>query len=117
MKDKSKDSKIEKEMERLNDIFKDVDKDKTNALKGFIEEASYMKITLMELKKLIDENGPIDEMSQGEYSILREHPALKSYNAMIQRYISVTEKLFNLLPRELPVVEEDDGFDAFLSRR
>lgn len=32
--------------------------------------------TLTLLKESINENGPIDNMPQGEYSILREHPIL-----------------------------------------
>lgn len=77
-----------------------------------------MKVTLIELKDLVNEHGAIDDMPQGDYSILREHPALKSYNTTIQRYTTVTEKLLNLLPKdEKP---PDDGlseFSSFLSER
>jgi len=113
----SKDVLVEKEIERLTALFKDIDKNKRLTAKGLIEEAAYMRITLQELKKEIDKHGPIDEMPQGDYSILREHPALKSYNTMVQRYTNIIDKLTNLHPKEVKVVEEDDGFNEFISSR
>ena len=120
MKDKkgnlSKDREIKNEISRLTRIFKDIESNRKCTVKGLIEEAAYMKATLKELKKSIDENGPIDEMPQGNYSILREHPALKSYNTMVQRYTTVIKELSNLLPKE-QVKEVSDGFDEFVGDR
>ena len=65
---KEKDKKINNEIRRLTGIFKDIEKNKRLTSKGLIEEAAYMKATLVELKASIDENGPIDEMQQGEYT-------------------------------------------------
>ena len=113
---KEKDKKINNEIRRLTGIFKDIEKNKRLTSKGLIEEAAYMKATLVELKASIDENGPIDEMQQGEYSILREHPALKAYNSMVQRYTTVIKQLSDLLPKELPK-EVSDGFDEFVGGR
>lgn len=120
MKDKKenlyKDREIKNEISRLTRIFKDIKSNRKCTVKGLIEEAAYMKATLKELKKSIDENGPIDEMPQGNYSILREHPALKSYNTMVQRYTTVIKELSNLLPKE-QVKEVSDGFDEFVGDR
>lgn len=120
MKDKKenlyKDREIKNEISRLTRIFKDIKSNRKCTVKGLIEEAAYMKVTLKELKKSIDENGPIDEMPQGNYSILREHPALKSYNTMVQRYTTVIKELSNLLPKE-QVKEVSDGFDEFVGDR
>ena len=111
-----KDKQIKKEIERLRTIFKDIDENKKSTSEGLIEEAAFMRVTLQELKKLIDESGPIDVMPQGDYSILREHPAVKIYTTMIQRYTAMTKQLTDLLPKELQKVV-DDGFDAFVSGR
>ena len=113
----SKDTLVNREINRLTNLFKDIDRNKRLTAKGLIEEAAYMRITLQELKVEIDKHGPIDEMSQGDYSILREHPALKSYNTMVQRYSSIIKQLTDLLPKEIKVVDEDDGFDQFINTR
>lgn len=113
----SKDALVNREINRLTNLFKDIERNKRLTAKGLIEEAAFMRITLKELKREIDKNGPIDEMSQGDYSILREHPALKSYNTMVQRYTNIVDKLTNLHPKEVKVVEEDDGFANFINSR
>ena len=113
---KIKEKMIKNEIVRLTRIFKKIEKNKRLTTKGLIEEAAYMKATLKELKASIDESGPIDEMQQGEYSILREHPALKAYNTMVQRYTTVIKELTNLLPKE-QIKELSDGFDEFVGDR
>lgn len=115
---KAKLKRVSNEKTRLNSIFKDVDAKKKRSLQGLIDEAAFMKATLYDLKKLINESGVLDEMPQGDYSILREHPAFKSYNSMVQRYTTVTEKLFNLFPKEeIKMPEQDDGFNDFAGDR
>lgn len=122
-KDKKKSEKMDKnklvsnEIKRLNGLFKDIAANKRLTAKGLIEEAAYMRITLQELKEEIDKGGPIDEMQQGDYSILREHPALKAYNTMVQRYTNIIDKLTNLHPKEEIKREVDDGFDDFVNRK
>lgn len=116
-KNKDKDRLVKNEIVRLTNLFKDIDRNRRLTAKGLIEEAAYMKITLQELKVEIDKHGPIDEMPQGDYSILREHPALKSYNTMVQRYTNIIDKLTNLHPKEEIKKEIDDGFDAFVASK
>lgn len=111
-----KDKIIKKEIARLNKTLKEVDKNKKASAEGLIQEAAFMRATLQELKIMIDESGPIDEMQQGNYSILREHPAMKTYNTMIQRYTTVCKELFNLLPNIPPKIK-DDGFETFVNSK
>ena len=116
-KEIDKETLVNREINRLTNLFKDIDKNKRLTAKGLIEEAAFMKATLQELKTMIDQDGPIDEMPQGEYSILREHPALKSYNTMVQRYTNIINQLTNLHPKEDIKKEVDDGFEAFVRGR
>jgi hypothetical protein len=109
----NKEKAIKHEIARLNRIYKDLDGSKKEVAEGLIQEAAFMRATLSELKFIIDTNGPIDVMPQGQYSILREHPSVKIYNTMIQRYSSIVKQLTDLLPKEPPKVE-DDGFDEFV---
>mgnify|MGYP000849224682 CR=1 FL=1 len=111
-----KDKDVKREISRLTNLYKDVDRERRLTAKNLIEEAAFMKATLRELKEAIDEHGPIDEMPQGDYSILREHPALKSYNTMVQRYSGIIKQLMDLLPKAQQK-EVDDGFDDFLNEK
>jgi hypothetical protein len=114
--DITKDAIIKKEIVRLNKLYANLEGNKKEVAEGIIQEAAFMRATLAELKFMIDKTGPIDEMPQGEYSILREHPAVKIYNTMIQRYSTAIKQLTDLLPKESPKVE-DDGFDDFVVSR
>ena len=95
-KELTKDDKIKKEVNRLNKILKEVDEKKKKTVEGLIKEAAFMRITLEELRDCINENGVIDEMCQGEYTI--------------------NDKLLALLPKEV-VKEADDGFENFVFGR
>lgn len=114
---KEKNRLVNNEIARLTKLFKDISANKRLTAKGLIEEAAYMRITLQELKKEVDKDGAIDEMQQGNYSILREHPALKAYNTMVQRYTNIIDKLTNLHPKEEIKKEVDDGFDDFVNSK
>ena len=105
---------IQKEIKRLKQLYKDLEGNKKEVSKGLIEEAAFMRKTLNDLKRIVLETGTLNEMEQGSYSILREHPALKSYNTTIQRYTVVIKQLSDLLPKEVPR-EEGDGFDEFVT--
>lgn len=115
----TKEEKINKEIKRLNNILKDVEVKKRKTLEGLIEEAAFMRATLEELRQNIDKNGVIDEMPQGEYSILRESPYVKTYNSMIQRYTTINDKIMALLPKNIEEVKSEtaDVFEEFLKRR
>lgn len=118
MDDKKRKRLVTNEIRRLTCIFKEVESKKQRTIKGLIEESAFMKVTLLELKEIIQEEGVINEMPQGDYSIMREHPALKAYNTTIQRYTTVAEKLLGLLPKD--VQKNDDGlseFSTFLNER
>ena len=115
-KQTEKDKRINAEIKRLNKILKDLPEDKQSIAEGLISEAAFMRATLEDLKDDINENGVVDEMPQGSYSIKRESPAVKTYNTMVQRYNGTCKEIFNLLPKEV-VVEEDDGFEAFIGNK
>ena len=113
----TKEQKIEAEVKRLTHIFEKADSKKLDTVKGLIDECAFMRITLGELRKAIDQNGTIDEMPQGEYSIIRESPYVKTYHTMVQRYTTASEKLLGLLPKDERPLSDNDGFDSFTNER
>lgn len=111
-----KEKVIKKEIAKFKKFLNDLEKSKLTVAEGLIQEAAFMKATLIELKDIINKNGPIDNFVQGDNEFPREHPAVKSYNTMIQRYTTVCKELFGLSTKE-PPKEVIDGFEEFVMDR
>lgn len=85
---------------------------------NLVQELAFMKVTLEDLKEEVNINGVVTEMPQGEYSIMRENPALKSYNTMIQRYNATIKQLDDFINKFSPKVEDEvDKLTQFLMRK
>lgn len=109
---KVKDKTIRAEKRRLKSLLEDLEENKKKAAEGLIDECAFMRATLKQYREYITNEGLIDIMPQGDYSIKREHPAVRSYNTMVQKYAAVCKQLFDMLPTK-PALPEDDDFDAF----
>jgi hypothetical protein len=108
---KAKDRLIRAERRRIIKLLADLGEDRKKAAEGLIDECAFMRATLKTLREYISTEGLIDVMSQGSYSVKREHPAVRSYNTMIQKYAAVCKQLLDMLPSK-PLPEGDD-FDDF----
>jgi hypothetical protein len=117
-KELTKEERIAKEERRLKRIYRDLPKDKTSVADGLIRRASYMRTTLEDLEKDLDENGMWEMFSQSENQepYERERPAARLYNTINKNYQSIIKQLTDLLPKEVPK-DEDDGFEDFLRKR
>lgn len=117
-KELTKAERITKEDKRLRKIYSDITKDKQALIDGLISRAAYMRVTLEDYEKDIDENGYYELFTQSEKTdpYERERPAARLYNTMNKNYQSIIKQLADLLPKDSGV-EEDDSFDIFVSRR
>lgn len=109
---KAKDKKIRAEKRRLKTLLEDLEESKMRAAEGLIDECAFMRVTLLQLREYITTQGIIDIMPQGDYSIKREHPAIRTYNVMVQKYAGVCKQLFDMLPSKIQAAPDDD-FDEF----
>jgi hypothetical protein len=118
-KELTKDERIKKEVRRLNRIYKDIAKDNKAIIDGLIQRAAYMRITLEDWEKDIMENGCIEMFTQSEKTdpYERERPVARLYNTMNKNYQSIIKQLTDLIPKEVKVVDEDDGFEDFINSR
>ncbi len=118
-KELSRDERILKEERRLMKIYKNIDTDKKGIIDGLIQRAAYMRITLEDWEKDIMKNGCIEMFTQSEKTdpYERERPVARLYNTMNKNYQSIIKQLTDLMPKEVKVVEEDDGFNEFISSR
>lgn len=115
---KKQDELISKEIEKYNEILQDISEEKRKVAQRLIERVAFMTVTLQILEDSIKTKGPTYLYQNGSQRMMVENPAQKSYNTMINRYTTAYEKLINLLPKEVPVIEEeDDGFDDFVNNR
>ena len=116
--DLEQEKRIKKEVTKLRKFIKDLETEEQNMAMYLINELAFMKVTLEDLKEEVSEYGVIDIMPQGEYSIKRENPALKTYNTMIQRYNSTLKQLDDFINKLVPQANGDvDLLSAFIQRR
>ena len=80
----------EKELQTLIDAVPD---ERRKLAANIVSELSWMSKMMDTLKSEADEIGPLEWFVQGEQSMLRENPALKSYNTTIKNYATLLSKL------------------------
>lgn len=117
-KEITKDVRIKKEISRLNSICKNLEQNKKKMAEGIIKRAAYMKITLEDYEKDLDDNGYVELFSQSEKQepYERERPVARLYNTMNKNYQSICKQIADMLPTE-PKKEKDDGFEDFIDGR
>jgi hypothetical protein len=99
-KELTKDLRIKKEILKLQHIFSDLDTVTKNILDGLIKRAAYMRITLEDYEKDLDDDGYVEMFSQSvdvdPYE--RERPVARLYNTMNKNYQSIIKQLCDKLP-------------------
>lgn len=114
--EEEKQKQIKKEITTLRRLFKNLPKDKQKAAEGLLQEAAFMKATLEETRHIIDQEGILEHFEQGAQKFLREHPATKVYNTMINRYAAVCKQLFDMLPDQEATKQAEDELMAFVKK-
>jgi len=114
--EEEKQKAISKEIRKLRRLFKNLPKDKRKAAEGLLQEAAFMKATLEETRHIIDQEGILEHFEQGAQKFLREHPATKVYNTMINRYATVCKQLFDMVPDPEAGKQAEDELMAFVKK-
>lgn len=108
-----KNKKIKKETQKLNKLFKDLPDNKKKMSEKLIENASFMSITLDELKEDIKIYGVKETYVNGKDQFgFKESIESKTYNTMIKNYMNIIKQLNDMLPEEKKI-NEDDEFERF----
>ncbi len=108
-----KNKKIRKETQRLKKLFKDLPDNKHRMAEKLIENASFMSITLDELKEDIKKYGVKETYVNGKDQYgFKESIESKTYNTMIKNYMNIIKQLNDMLP-EQKKINEDDEFEQF----
>ena len=114
-----KDKRIKKEENRLKKIYKNIEDNKKYTVIGLIQRLAYLRVTLEDFEKDLDENGFTELFQQGEKQspYERKRPVADLYNTMNTAYQKGIKQLTDLLPKEIKVSDEDDGFEEFVNSK
>lgn len=114
-----KDKRIKKEENRLKKIYKNIEDNKKDTVIGLIQRLAYLRVTLEDFEKDLDENGFTELFQQGEKQspYERKRPVADLYNTMNTAYQKGIKQLTDLLPKEIKVADEDDGFEDFVNSK
>src|SRR5574343_290335 len=97
----SKETRIKREISRLNRIFKNLPNDKLNTAASLIRNASFMTITLDDLQATMNEQGVVSEYQNGENQWgTKKSPEVEIYNTMIKNHMSAIKQLTDLLSKQ-----------------
>ena len=116
----SKDEKIQKEIRRLNRIYKNIPKNEKAVIEGLIRRAAYMRVTLEEMEEDLNTNGYTEMFTQSEKvePYERERPVARLYNTLNKNYQTIMKQLAEFVEKEpFPAKTESDGFDDFVNGR
>lgn len=114
-KDLPKDRRISKEEKRLRKSYENIPDDKMTIADGLIRRAAYMRVTLEDYERDLDEGGYVEMFSQSDKTepYERERPVARLYNSMNTNYQKIIKQLSDLLPKGASTHEVGDGFDEF----
>ena len=87
-------------MNSYTKIYEKVPTDNKCIAQSIINELEFMQKTLDDLKEDVNQNGALDHYVNGKQDCMRESPALKGYNSLIQRYTQLNKQLLSLVPHE-----------------
>ncbi len=99
------------EMKRVKRLIKFMPEHHQPIAQSIFLQLVFIDNTLLELNGLVEKNGTIETFTQGAQSMLREAPALASYNKTLQRYNQTMKQFIDLLPVSNSKPEKDALLD------
>lgn len=92
--------KIEAKKKKIAKLFKDLPGEKKQFADGLIHQFAVSAVILERLVDEINSGELIELFKQGSQELRRENPALKSYNATIKSFTTLSKSLLDLLPEK-----------------
>ena len=109
-----KTEKIEKEYERLKEVFKNIDENSAKLIDGLLKETAYLKIELLEMREILNKSGMI-KVHPNDYLKQKALPIANEYRRTVNIY-SLNIKVLNGILNKT-VCDEDDPFDEWLKSK
>ncbi|WP_413362255.1 hypothetical protein [Lysinibacillus sp. 3P01SB] len=110
---------IKKEITKLKKIFSDLAGHQREVALRLIDELAFLIVEMNDLREHVKLYGSVEEMQQGDYSILRTSPYFKNYLDSAKTYTGIYKQLLDMYPKpeqNLKVTGEMDGVQKFLAK-
>lgn len=92
--------KIEAKKRKIAKLFKELPVERKQFADGLIHQFAVSAVILERLVEEINSGELIELFRQGSQELRRENPALKSYNATIKSFTTLSKSLLDLLPEK-----------------
>lgn len=99
-----------KEFNKLNEIFSDVEESDKKLVEGLIQDAAFLYAENYELKQILNKTGMI-RVNPDNPSQQKSLPASKEYRQNLNSYSIVIKSLGSVLQKKID--DEDDDMDEF----
>jgi hypothetical protein len=94
-----KSTRVEREKQRLLEIFKDLEKNKLNTCQALIDRAAYITISLQDLEELLNETGWVEPYQNGEnQSGMKKAAAADVHISLTKNLNAIVKQLLDLVP-------------------
>ena len=102
MAELSKEARITKEYTRMKKLFSAMPENELSFCDPLLQNAAFMKVTLEDLQRQINENGVTDQYQNGaNQSGTKASADLQAYNSLAKVYNALMDKLSAKLPKEV----------------
>lgn len=117
----AKKRRLTQEEKRLRESYKELPEDLMRVAEGLIQRAAFMRITLEEYERDLEEKGYVEMFSQSPTTppYERERPVARLYGTMNSNYQKIIKQLADLVPPAPPPKPEEkkkDEFEELLER-
>lgn len=106
-----KSEKIQKEVEKLKEIFKDCDQSSLKLIDGLIFETAFLTVELSEMRKILNDTGMI-KIHPADFTKQKPLPIANEYRRTLNIY-SLNIKVLNSILRNVDGIE-DDAFSVWM---
>lgn len=118
--EKQRKAKIKKEKKRLEEIFKNIETNRSKMVESLIADAAFQRVTLEETREIINRDGVIEVYQNGaNQKGIKKSSAVEVYDKMVNTYSKIIKQLCDLLPEKVvwndPEQEEEDPAEELMA--
>ena len=118
--EKQRKAKIKKEKKRLEEIFKNIETNRSKLVESLIADAAFQRVTLEETREIISRDGVIEVYQNGANQRgIKKSSAVEVYDKMVNTYSKIIKQLCDLLPEKVvwndPEQEDEDPAEELMA--